>query len=396
MNRFRHTLSYFTLVFAFMTSTLLVGDVYKIRNGDNLLIAVIGQPEYTQTVQVRDDGRISYFGGDLQVAGKSTDEVNKLIYDFLQNEGLVNRPIILVSPVLHENGIIVGGAVNNPGLYTISPESTTDLYRAIALAGGFSENADVQAIQLIRFNSSISQEGQFDQQPPTDQTLSSPTPNIEIYDLSSNQPYKDIRVKAKDLVYVKPLSVVEVQGEVKVPGKLFIKDKISVINALARTGGLLEGADISSLMKINKDGSHTVISISEQYWKSTKDGEGEISLTDGEVLFVPNAIKVEPIYITGYVRVPGAQRVRGPLTIQKAIALAGGFEDEANKKQMFIHRIDGTTIEHIYEIGVDKTVLYPGDILEVKKRFQLSWGLISTITSTAIAVTYFMINLTQE
>ncbi len=396
MNRFRRKLSYFTLLFAFITSNLLVANVYKIRNGDNLLIAVIGQPEYTQTVQVRDDGRISYFGGDLQVAGKSTDEVNKLIYDFLQNEGLVNKPIILVSPVLHENGIIVGGAVNNPGLYTISPESSTDLYRAIALAGGFSENADVQAIQLIRFNSSDSQERQVVQQRPTDQTLSSPISNIEIYNLSSNQPYRDIRVYAKDLVYVKPLSVVEVQGEVKVPGKLFIKDKISITNALARTGGLLEDADMTSLIKINKDGTHTVLSISEEYWKATKAGEKEISLTDGEVLFVPNALKVEPIYITGYVHEPGAQRVRGPLTIQKAIALAGGFEDAANIKQMFIHRIDGTTIEHIYEIGVDNTLLYPGDILEVKKRFQLNWGLISTITSTAMAVTYFIINLTQN
>ena len=119
--------------------------------------------------------------------------------------------------------------------------------------------------------------------------------------------------------------------------------------------------------------------------------------TDGElVLFVPNAIKIEKIYVTGYVREPGAQDVRGPVTINKAIASAGGFEDEADANKLFIHRADGTNIEHNYVVGKDETLLYPGDTLEVKKRFQLNWGLISTISSTTIAITYFIINIAQR
>ena len=396
MIRFCQKLCYFTVFYISISCTLVIGDVYKIRKGDNLLIAVIGQPEYTQTVQVRDDGKISYFGGDLQVSGKSTDEINRLIFDFLQNEGHVNKPIIMVSPVLHEKGIIVGGAVKSPGMYTISPESSTDLYRAIALAGGFTENADVQQVQLIRYNFDSSQANQLNQEPSNEETQSLYASKVETYNLSISQPYSDIQVNAKDLVYVLPLSVIEVQGEVKVPGKLFIRDNISITNALARVGGLTEEADMSSLVIVKTDGTHKVIGISEQYWKPTKQNENEISLSDGEILFVPNAIKIERIYITGYVQTPGAQRVKGPLTIQRAIALAGGFKDEANTKKMFIHRNDGSTTEHIYKIGVDTTLLHPGDILEVKKRFQLNWGLISTISSTAIAVTYFVINLTQN
>ena len=396
MIRFCQKLCYMTLLYISISCTWVFGDVYKIKKGDNLLIAVIGQPEYTQTIQVRDDGRISYFGGDIKVSGKSTDEINKLIIDFLQNEGHVNKPIIMVSPVLHENGVIVGGAVENPGLYTISPDSSTDLYRAIALAGGFTENADVQQVQLIRYNFGTSQANQLRQESSNEETQPLYPSKIETYNLSISQPYRDIKVHAKDLVYVLPLSVIEVQGEVKVPGKLFIRDNISITNALARVGGLTEEADMHSLVIVKTDGTHNVLSISEQYWMSTKQNENEISLSDGELLFVPNAIKVERIFITGYVQTPGAQRVKGPLTIQKAIALAGGFEDEANTKKMFIHRIDGSTTEHIYKIGVDSTLLYPGDTLEVKKRFQLNWGLISTISSTAIAITYFIVNLTQN
>lgn len=396
MIRFRAIPICSVLLMLVVSTSAVLGDVYKIKERDNLLIAVIGQPEYTQTVQVREDGRISYFGGDLEVAGKSTDEVNRLIYDFLQNEELVNNPIIMVSPVLHETGVIVGGAVNNPGRYPLSPESSTDLYRAIALAGGFTENADRQQVRLIRYKPNIPKKDRSDDVTKQRNGTYSDASNVEIFDLSTNQPYREIRVAATDLVYVVPLSVIEVQGEVKTPGKLFIRQSVSITNALARAGGMTEEANLSSFVKINKDGTHIVFSISEEYWQDTEENEKEISLTDGEVLFVPNAIKMEPIYVTGYVRAPGAQRVRGPLTINKAIALAGGFEDEADSKKLFIHRTDGTIIEHNYIVGKDTTILYPGDIIEVKKRFQLNWGLISTMASTTIAITYFIINLTQN
>ena len=219
---------------------------------------------------------------------------------------------------------------------------------------------------------------------------------MENYDLSKNKPYRDIRVNANDLVFVNPLSVIEVQGEVKTPGKLFFKEKISITDALARAGGFTEEADMTSLVKVAKDSTVSELSVTEQFWKSTNKNGSEIFLTDGYVLFVPNAFKMEPIYVTGYVRTPGAQRVRGPMTIQKVIALAGGLEEAADRKKFHIHRRDGTTTEHLFEPGTDTLILYPGDILEIHKRFQVNWGLVSTVFSTAITATYFIINLTNN
>ncbi|MDE0317200.1 MAG: SLBB domain-containing protein [Candidatus Poribacteria bacterium] len=386
----------FIIFFFLFTSTTLFGDVYRIRKGDNLLIAVIGQPEYSQSVIVREDGRISYFGGDLQVAGKTTEEVNKVIRDFLLKSELVNNPVIMVSSISQENGVYVGGAVTNPGRYVIFPENDIDLSRAIALAGGMTENADVQQVQLIRYNAithsnDTSKQSQSSPLPPQKQTT-----QVETYDLSTNQPYLDIRVNANDLVFVMPLSVIEVQGEVKVPGKLFIRRKISIANALARAGGFTEEADLTALVKVAKDNTLTELGVTEQFWKPTNKNGTEIFLSDGDVLFVPNAFKVEPIYVNGYVRTPGEHRVRGPVTLQKAIAKAGGFEKEANRKKFHIHRKDGTTTEHLFKPGTDTTLLYPGDILEIHKRFQINWGLFSTIASTTIAITYFVRNLTGD
>ena len=385
------------IIFSFLfTSTMLFSDVYRIRKGDNLLIAVIGQPEYSQSVMVREDGRISYFGGDLQVAGKTAEEVNQIIQGFLLKENLVNNPVIMVSPLFQENSVYVGGAVTTPGRYVISPETDIDLYRSVALAGGMTENADVQQIQLIRFHTITQQEKVTKNTHSEDGNKKKTTAPVETYDLSINQPYRDIRVNVNDLVYVMPLSVIEVQGEVKVPGKLFIREKISIANALARAGGFTEEADLNALVKITKDSNLTELSVTEQFWKPTDKNGTEISLSDGDVLFVPNAFKVETIYVNGYVRTPGEQRVRGPLTLQKAIARAGGFEKEANRKKFHIHRQDGTTTEHLFKPGTDTTLLYPGDILEIHKRFQINWGLISTIASTTIAITYFIRNLTGD
>ena len=393
MTCFLRSLQVFTILLFLITSSTLFSDIYRIKKGDNLLIAVIGQPEYSQSVMVREDGRISYFGGDLQAAGKTAEEVNQIIQNFLLKESLVKNPVIMVSPISQENSVYVGGAVTTPGRYVISPETDIDLYRAVALAGGMVENADVQQVQLVRFNAVIQQEKVTKNTHSEDETEKKTAAPVETYDLSISQSYRDIRVNANDLVYVMPLSVIEVQGEVKTSGKLFIRKKISIADALARAGGFTEEADLTALVKVAKDGTLIELSVTEQFWKPTDKNGTEISLSDGDVLFVPNAFKIEPIYVTGYVRTPGAQRVRGPLTLQKAIALAGGFEEEANREKFHIHRQDGTTIAHIFKPGIDTVLLYPGDILEVHKRFQLNWGLISTISSTTIAITYFIINL---
>jgi len=447
-----------TLLFLMWTAIGTVfGDVYRIREGDTLLIAIIGQPEYTQTVQVREDGMMSYFSGELHVAGKTADEISRRIRDVLVSENLVSNPVIMVSPVPQENGIFVGGAVKTPGRYVISPKTDIGLYRAITLAGGTVENADVQQVQLIRANARLKTapteekgtDARLKTAPTTDkgtdtrlktaptadkstdarlktapteekgtdarlktaptaetetemQPETEPTDGkVETYDISINQPYRDVRVNVRDLVFVMPLSVVDVQGQVQVPGKLFIRGKISIAEALARAGGLTAEADIGALVKVNRDGTLAELSVTEQFWKPTTNGKTTIQngqsllLSDGDVLFVPNAFKIEPIYVIGYVRNPGAQRVREPRTLAQAIALAGGFEETADRKNVTLHRRDGTSLKHPFTAssGTEAILLYPGDTLEIDKRFQLNWGLVSTFVSTASVLTTLIITL---
>ena len=370
----------FSVLLFFIASTTLFSDVYRIKKGDTLLIAVIGQPEYTHSVQVREDGRINYFGDDFDVAGQTVTEVNHLIRQFLVANNHVINPIVMVSLVLQENGVFVGGAVKTPGRYPISPETEIGLYRAIALAGGMAENADRQSVQLIRTDS---------------------TQKVETYDLSTNRPYKNIRVSVNDLVFVMPLSVVEVQGQVQTPGKLFIRGEIGIEQALARAGGPTQEADLTAIVKVGKDGTLSEFNRSEQFWKSSENNTTLSSLSDGDVLYVPNVFKTEPIYVTGYVRSPGAQRVRGPLSISQVIALGGGFDISGDREVVIIHRRDGTTEEVSLLSDTaegappQQILLYPGDILEVKKKFQINWGLVTTFAYITISAIGIMIQLTR-
>ena len=379
MTYFFRSLQVCIIFLFFIALPPLFSDVYRIKKGDTLLIAVIGQPEYTHSVQVREDGRINYFGGEFDVAGVTVTNVNDLISEFLVRENHFSNPVVMVSLVLQKKGVFVGGAVKTPGRYVISPETDIDLYRAIALAGGMVENADRQGVQLIRTDTSQ---------------------KIETYDLSTNRPYRDIRVNINDLVYIMPLGVVEVQGQVQNPGKLFVRGEIGIEQALARAGGPDREADLTAVVKIKKNGKLSEFNLSEQFWKSPPDSKPSPSLSDGDVLFIPNVFKTEPIYVTGYVRNPGAQRVRGPLNLSQAVALAGGFEASANPEEVRIHRRDGTTIETSFAFNpaegeARQMLLYPGDILEVKKKFQVNWGLVSTFAYIVISGVGIIIQLTR-
>lgn len=365
----------------FIASPTLFGDVYRIKKGDTLLIAVVGQPEYTHSVQVREDGRINYFGGEFDVAGSTVTTVNHLIRMFLvQGDNHVRNPVVMVSLVLQENGVFVGGAVKTPGRYIISPETDIDLYRAIALAGGMGENADRQGVQLIRKDT---------------------TETVETYDLSTNSPYRDIRVNINDLVFVMPLSGIEVQGEVRTPGKIFFRGEIGVGHALARAGGPTQEADLTVVVKVEKNGKRSEFNLSDQFWKSPPNDQPLPTLLDGDVLFVPNVFKTESIYVTGYVRNPGPQRVRGPLNLLQAVALGGGFDVSANREEVIIHRQDGTIIEVPFTFNPTEgatrqhVLLYPGDILEIKKKFQVNWGLISTLSFIVFSGVSLILQISQ-
>ena len=359
----------FTVILAvliLLTSTAS-GDTYQIQPGDGLFIVVIGQPEYSQSVKVRIDGMISYFGKDLLVVGRTPEEVNAMIRASLTEPGTIKEPIIMVSPRPAEKEIFVGGAVKLPARYPLLLQDEIGLYHAITTAGGFlEESADRKSIQVIRQNG-----------------------EIEEYDLSAGGPYKykSVLVRRGDLVLVPSLGAVDVKGQVKEPGQLRIRGRIRIDEALARMGGYTEDANLSEVAIMRANGENIVVTVSEQFWQTQYGDNADYYLKDGDTLYVPNANRMEPIYVLGYVRNPGEHKVRGPISSLKAIALAGGREKGANLTKVKITRKDETVQEvNLNAPQESEILLYPGDILDIPKGWQINWSVVLSFITVTTAV----------
>ena len=73
-----------------------------------------------------------------------------------------------------------------------------------------------------------------------------------------------------------------------------------------------------------------------------------------------------PFYILGEVQNPGTYPYSARLTVQNAVATAGGFSYRANRRRVYI-RHAGDDEEHVYELTSGTPVL-PGDTVRIAER----------------------------
>lgn len=430
------------------------GETYRIEPGDTLSIVVLDHPSYSRPMQVRGDGYTIYLGGELYVAGRSLVEAADMIREQIKKYGRSENPLVIVDP-LQGRGFLVWGAVTVPNRFSLPLHDKIGLYEALAKAGGMSGGADQKNVKIIRADK-----------------------NIEVYDLSPDQEYREIFVRDGDIVFVPALGVVQIHGHVKKPGQILIREKIRIDHALAMVDGPLdtpdshanlenvrifkangdstelnlanpawknamEGvedgpfflkdrdvvfvpplavaevqgqvqvpgrkvyfhrrirvdhalaqasgpdtlADLSSVVVVRKRGDTHELNLEEEFWKSSKAEDDRYYLLDGDTMYIPNAFKVEPVHVLGYVRNPGPYRIREPITPREGISRAGGFEELAKREEVKVWRKNGSIEEITLDWGDNedsagsKTLLYPGDSLEIGKRFHINWSFILSIFS---------------
>jgi polysaccharide biosynthesis/export protein VpsN len=78
-------------------------------------------------------------------------------------------------------------------------------------------------------------------------------------------------------------------------------------------------------------------------------------------------VKYRPFFVNGEVKRPGGVDFQPGLTLRKAISLAGGFTERANKKQARVIS-DKDPSRQEREVGLDYSV-QPGDIITVQDTF---------------------------
>jgi polysaccharide export outer membrane protein len=168
---------------------------------------------------------------------------------------------------------------------------------------------------------------------------------------------------------------VYVIGEVRAPGKITMTGTtMTLLEALALAGSPTSSASNEVIVvhpnrpnagnaQPGTDVEGARITVNRKDLELGKAGQ-DIVLQDGDIINVPSA---QHFYITGMVRNPGTFVLDPGMSIQQAIALAGGLNERGSDRRIKISRL---VKGKLTELGValeDK--IQPGDTITISGRF---------------------------
>lgn len=170
-----------------------------------------------------------------------------------------------------------------------------------------------------------------------------------------------------------------VMGEVKAPGKYNIDGPVTLLELIARAGSFTNGAGPELIVQRYKDGMVAAVASTPAAPGSTETAElmrvsiddlkqgrftANFLLQDSDTIIVPAA---ERYYVTGFVKTPGSFVLRPGMTVQQAIAEAGGLTERGSTRGLKITRkVNGKDVE------IDVKMSDPiraNDTLKIRQRF---------------------------
>ena len=219
---------------------------YRVGPGDEIEIQIfaLDKPGENSVIQreVAKDGTVSLkWVGSLQVAGMKVRELEDVIR-VVYGEKYLKNPQVGVSILKYGSvPVVVTGAVNHPGIYYLTSNSST-LLEVLALAGGLKSDAGNELMLISESTAGPVTDG--------DSTNGAPVKKIVPVDISRLIDQGDFQVNlevgANDIVTVRPnvQQVVYVLGYVQRPGAFELKggQKVDLVKGVALAGGLTASA----------------------------------------------------------------------------------------------------------------------------------------------------------
>lgn len=126
-------------------------DQYQLKPTDVLKITVHEQPDLETKTRVTQDGYITFpLLGKIYVSGLTVQDLENKLKKLLEEDYLVNAQVLVFIEEYHPRQFSVIGEVNSPGKYDMPKEKPVTLLEAIAMAGGFTEDADMANTTIMR------------------------------------------------------------------------------------------------------------------------------------------------------------------------------------------------------------------------------------------------------
>lgn len=127
------------------------GSEYRLQPSDVLNITVHGQPDLTTKARVTKDGFITFpLLGKVTAQGLTVRELEQELKTLLEKDYLVNAQVLVFIEKYNPRQVSVMGEVQRPGKYDIPPEKELTLMGAIAMAEGFTKDAEVNRVRVMR------------------------------------------------------------------------------------------------------------------------------------------------------------------------------------------------------------------------------------------------------
>jgi polysaccharide export outer membrane protein len=122
-------------------------DEYRIQAGDELHVRFTYQPELSEQIPVRPDGRISLATtGEIVATGLTPIELERVVARKSERR-LKNPEVVVVVTKIAEQRVYVGGEVMKPGYVTLLAGMTP--LQAVVQTGGFRPTAKMDSVLLL-------------------------------------------------------------------------------------------------------------------------------------------------------------------------------------------------------------------------------------------------------
>ena len=156
-----------------------------------------------------------------------------------------------------------------------------------------------------------------------------------------------------------------VSGEVRQPGKITMTGAMTLLEALAAAGSATSSASSELTVAHPKKPGEAGSEVVRINWKDLQLGKGtDVTLQDGDIINVP---KAQMFFITGQVRNGGPFVLEPGMTIQQAIAMAGGLTERGSNRGITVTRLVNGKSTDVSVSLEDK--VQPNDTITIRNRF---------------------------
>ncbi|MFZ2855714.1 MAG: polysaccharide export protein EpsE [Rhodocyclaceae bacterium] len=238
------------LVATFSSMSAIAQDKleYPLGAGDTIRVQVFQNPDLTIETRVSENGSVTYpLIGSIELGGLPIAAAEKKIATALKAGGFVQQPQVNIALMqIRGNQVGVLGQVNRPGRFPLETFNTRVSDMLAAAGGATASGDDVAIVSGVRNGKPFRKE-------------------IDIPALYlGEQPENDIVLSGGDTIYVHRAPVFYIYGETQRPGSYRIERNMTIMQALAQSGGPTVRGTERRLRVHRKDAAGVVEQISPE------------------------------------------------------------------------------------------------------------------------------------